>query len=521
VRQFLCTNPACRHSFTANEPPKGRSVICPRCGHGCDQPSSAKLKRPPQTATSPPRKSDRPPTGPAQIAPPQPSPPAPATFAPVAPVAPIAAAPTADTVEYSKTPLEAVPVSKSPPTAPTAPIEIPMSPSAKLVRVHELGPRRGPFGLLKTVIILLLLALFVGTALYVVSVVQPGLLSTKGTPAGGSRLVFSVRDLVGREEKAFSLSVDKDYWSADKDLKATLKSLAAFRHQEEAGEAWFAIAVQDFGSHMPRQSELVNGALERLRKLFGDTLQFDEKVVKTQILGGDALGFPFKGRSNLVFEGECCLVAYQGLGYWFFFAGSEPDVAALVRKQLEDDSAIAILAERRNWHEDPPEVASLQSSDKAFVLQAPAGVWQKFDPLTVEEHGVLYYSGTFNRDPDPSKAANVFAVKLDRISALADAYKFGRDHLEGLAKAGANDYALQPLDESDATGRLLETSGPQACIGEMRLVRAGQVLRYWLVGVVNDESATYAVRFECGWDRRSVWRQEFLDMLKTWKSGKK
>ena len=44
--------------------------------------------------------------------------------------------------------------------------------------------------------------------------------------------------------------------------------------------------------------------------------------------------------------------------------------------------------------------------------------------------------------------------------------------------------------------------------------------RYYLLAVLNEPDACYGILCECAWDSRAIWRQEFLDVLKTFRVRK-
>jgi hypothetical protein len=39
--------------------------------------------------------------------------------------------------------------------------------------------------------------------------------------------------------------------------------------------------------------------------------------------------------------------------------------------------------------------------------------------------------------------------------------------------------------------------------------------RYYLLSVVNEPDVCYAILCECSWKSRPIWRQDFLDVLRT------
>jgi hypothetical protein len=518
VARFLCTNPACRHVFSATEPTKGRHVICPKCGHGCDLRTQS--KHPGRGGVLP---VSLPTKAKGFVEPKQPRPvvlPAPLLAPPTPPratnVAPIGTAPGVP----APTPI--VPVAMPIAGKPTAP----KPPTETLVRVHDYQPGRGSFSLIKGMILFLLVVLFLGVSYLGYTILEPSLHeqgktrsaggATGGAPVTPTGVGISFRNRDNKEERVLSASLDKEFWTEDRDRKNQLRALVACRHLEENADSWFAIAAQDFGVQAPRQTEQLNGAVERLKKQFGDTLQYASKLEKAKILGEDALMFPFRGRATVEWTGECFLVSKQGVGYWILIAGTDEDIETRIKQRLEDEMAVAV--DRRGWHEQAPEMDTFVTAKDAFAMKMPLGVWQKYDAGPEDAAGVLFLAATAP-DGDPKKSANMLAVRLDKTAGAKEAYEASRKFFMMRAKAAAAEYSVALVDDREPA-KEMALGGFAGMVAELRLVRAGETFKYWVLAGFPAGDATFAIRFECVWDRRAVWKADFLDALKTLKGPK-
>ena len=49
----------------------------------------------------------------------------------------------------------------------------------------------------------------------------------------------------------------------------------------------------------------------------------------------------------------------------------------------------------------------------------------------------------------------------------------------------------------------------------MKRVFNDEPKRYFLLAVINDPGIAYVVLCECTWESRQIWRQEFLDLLRS------
>ena len=444
VARFLCTNPGCRHVFSATEPAKGRHVICPKCGHGCDLRTQSKNPvRGGVMPVSPPTKAK----GFVEPKPPR----------PVVLPAPLVPPPTPPPLTSMQTPTVVAPgiPERRAPMAPIAPMALPVAekpkrpepnePTETLVHVHDYGARRGgSFGLIKGLIVFLLAVLFVGVAYIGYTVIEPTLREpvknrVTGGATGGPANVpagvgISFRNRDNKEERVLSANLDKEYWTDDRELRNQLRALAVGRHLEEKADSWFAIAAEDFGMQSPRQTEMLNGAVDRLKKHFGDTLQFTNKLEPAKILGEDAQMFPFRGRVTVNFEGECFLVSKQGIGYWILVAGTDGDIKTRIKERLEEEMALAV--DRRGWHEQAPEMDTFVALKQAFAIKMPLGVWQQYEAVAEDGAGVLFLAAKA-ADGDPKKSANLLAVRLDKTADPKEALEVSRKWFKARAKAAA------------------------------------------------------------------------------------
>ena len=484
-----CPNPGCKHGFAPEAGKRDGGLYCPKCGKKImltvkpKAPVAKPAGLPVWLEKAVPEKKSPPPPTP-KIAANDPVPEPPVTFTPIR--------------------------------------ESPPAPTEKLIRVHSFTAPRSRHPVLKWLIVASLIAVFLGGAAYIVHLMQPGLLpGTSAAQTGG--LIYMIRNKRGEDERAFTLRVDRDSWNANKELRTRLKAIAAFSHKEDNGEVWFAIAVEDYGQRLPRQGELLDGAFDRMRRQFGDTFQYDAKeIAEVKTLGVDSLRFPFKGTAGgEIWEGECRLIAKDGLAYWILVAGPSRDDARAVYDHLEEEKTIELTTERRDWTEQTPAPDVFLSRSGGLSMTLPKGVWQKFDPTTADENGDLFLSGQFPREQGNAKSANLLAIALPRNDDPREAYKTAISYLEKKKQEESNEYRFDPVrDEGAWNGDVMDRGDQKFVVGEIRVMRNTDPMRYVVLAVVGDDAKTYALRFECAWAHRAIWRQDFLDLIKAVRVGK-
>ncbi len=531
-----CPNPLCTKTFSAADVQRPGNVTCPSCGQefrfrppGKPPVSPSNGQNETAAHSSAPTRLDPPPTKPVNYpwqtpAIPAPRPPTPPVAPPIAPVAKVLTA----------APVAFPPLAKPVPPPPAAPPAPPRpAHSDKIVHLRGLAAPRSRHPFVKFIVVTLVIGMFVGAVFYGIYTIGPSLQFPKNdghqTGAGAPSYIFYARNHRGNDEKAFSLAIDKDAWSADKEMKNRLKALAVFKRTDRDVANWFAIAVQDFGFRKPREGELVNGASERLRALFGDSLQLDSNRLEAAKIGGlDASRCRFEGKNNVAWKGECYLVPHHGFAYWVLIAGPTYEDAQQQFAELEGQKAFAFTTDRRGWTEQPPELDIFFALNNAFQVRTPDRIWQKNDPKTEDENGVLYLAGFFqslqNQSPEKvsAKNATLVGLALDKKSDLHEAYKDAVAYLQRKKQEESKDYKFEPNKEgASLNGELGDVGDQPGCIGEMILSRGSEKMRYVLLAVFNDSSKTYGLRFECAWADQAIWRKEFRDLIKTVQLGQK
>lgn len=531
MKVLHCPNPICTNTFSSEEVQRAGVVKCPRCGQEfrfkAPTPASFPVAKPANELIDIPPRLTEPLTKPLNVAQRPPVLPKP----PAKPANPPLAAPIIYPIAQPPTPPPlALPVGSAPKPALAVPadkVDASVKPD-KIVRVRGLKPDQRRMPVLKFIVVTLVVALFL-TAASLVIYTSDLRLQSNGDPNEGlaPAIVFHVRTLRGVEERALTLSIDKSTWSPDKEMKSRLKALAAFKRADSDADTWFAVAVQDFAFRNPREGELLTGAIDRLRSQYGDSLQIDTKLDPATIGGLDATCCSFEGRVNVVvWRGSCYFVAHHGFAYWIFLASPIDGRAQQQIAEWNEQKAIAITTERRGWTEQPPEIDIFTAPGSEFSLHAPRGVWRKNDPKTEDEKGVIYLSGMFQSLPNQggefvtAKNATFLAVALDLNPDARTAFKSVAAYFDGKKQEESKDYRFERVEEY-APLNAEEVGNLPGGLGEFKLKRGEEPMRYIVLASFNDAAKTYGLRFECAWHHRAIWRKEFQELIKTIRIGAK
>lgn len=542
AQQLPCPNPVCTHVFSPADLQSGTAVACPRCGfkvRGLAAPAPA-----PRPASSPPA---------APQAKPAARPAAPPPTRPAVPPAARPAAPPARAVPQAKPAAPAarpsVPVAR-PAAAPVARpaarpggyapedidvelVETPLAePAAQAgAEAFDVGPlvrprqtRRG-FRLSKLLVILTALLIAGGVVLvggyYVLDMLladQGGLRGLTGTP-GRRGYVGVVRNAKNVDEPVYRLALDEADWSIDREIRQHFGAIDARRHNSE--DVWFAVCAKDYGMHRPRDAELVRQAIAKLEAHFGDALELAAKTEPITFAGKDGQSLTFKGQSSAVnWMGDCTILFVNGFALWIYVAAPEHETAQRWTAALQKDGGFALAVDRRGWREQPTPRETFTGLGGRLSVTAPEGVWEKHNAKNEEERGVLFLYGRYLQEKDNRKNATVLVYTIDPQPDLKQALKAARDHVEARKKEENTTYKLDAAPEVGGEGQT--EAGAALSLGN----RSGRVVdlclkigsdpkRYLLIAVINEPDACYVLRCDCTWDSRQIWRQDFLDLLRT------
>jgi hypothetical protein len=509
-----CPNPVCTHEFKQAELQNAAQLLCPKCGFRMQGQKSASAK-PAPAQTKPP-----------VAQPVQPAPPAKVVVASPAPITPIAAP-----VASSLPPTSPNVAAGAPPVDASANGEASVDgmffnpgvagDSATLIRT---GKAKGKFSWLR----LLLLLFAVGFAACIVIVAfgliyllltRSGALRGPGDDPDGIVHIGSIRDAKGASEKVYKFVLPRNEWLVDNESQSRLGAHAAFKHSER--DCWFALVVKDYGMNRPRDAEMLRFALDKLELHFADALELSKVAepakVGTAALKLDAQKIQFKGQVKAAtWLGECFMFFHNGVGYWLFIASPDwDDVSERFGPNLLEKH-LTVLSERRGWREQPPPTDTFASANGKVSITTRKDAWKAHDPKDEHENGELFLFGRY-KENDNRKNAWLLVFTLPKQPDLNAAVKAAREHLDEKLKKENEEYRLASAELGATPGEsaTVDVGDRRGRIIDLKRTLNDEVQRYYLVAVISDPDACYVIRGECGWDSRQIWRQEFLDALRS------
>ena len=313
-------------------------------------------------------------------------------------------------------------------------------------------------------------------------------------------------------EKIYKLLLARDEWEVDKEVKRGFEAHAAWKHTQY--DFWFAVVYKDYGMLKPRDAEMLRAGIDKLENMFGDALELGKKAEPTRFAELPAQKLAFKGQMKSAnWLGECYMFFNNGVAYWVYI--SSPDWAVVEYFAAEmPDKNFFVQSDRRGWREQAPPLETFASLNGKIAMAAPKDVWERIpNPKNLDENGELFLLGKYRKEkePDNRKNAALLIFTLPKQEDLKSAVKAARDYLDKTknenTKIEAADEKLESetIDVGNRRGRMID----------LKLLYDGEPKRYYLLAVINEPDAAYGIKCECTWESRQIWRQDFIDVLRS------
>ncbi len=374
---------------------------------------------------------------------------------------------------------------------------------------------------------LLIILFALGFAACIVIAVVGGLLVWLLPGFQGVRDVFSsdsdsyigkIRNSKNESEKVYKLVLARKEWLVDSEIARRFDAHAAWKSVD--CDFWFALCVKDYGMHKPRDAEMLRLGIDKLEAYFGTDMELDANAQAVTFGALPAQKLRFRGvvkEANWL--GDCFVFFNNGIAYWLFIASPDKDVIDRFAGELPDKHFF-VLSDRRGWREQPPPVQSFASAEDKLEMSAPKGVWEKSnDPKSEDANAILMLAGTYRKEKDNRKNALLVVFTMEKKDDLKAALKAARENLELREKEKNERAKIMHATEDGQT-----ESGTEGEVGNRRghtidlKLQIGdepEPQRYYLLSVVNEPDVCYAILCECSWKSRPIWRQDFLDVLRT------
>jgi hypothetical protein len=342
---------------------------------------------------------------------------------------------------------------------------------------------------------------------------------------------------VNAEQGNFTLTPPGPPWQVDRDVQLALPANVAMSRRGPSDT--FAVFYRDYKDRLPRDAELLDEALTKLRARFSD-LEYERKTGDPDAkLGGQpALLVEFQGedRDNVTVNGQVLILAYRGWGYWFYTWGPLGQHDQVLPEWAELRKGFVLGSLREGWSEKPPKTRTARGKALPYKLEYIESVWEEIKPedaAAYDKQADLVLLGHDPRDKEVQSAgqrATVQVLALDKAADLDAAVKLARDYLlekEKDRQANGGDYNYPETTIDVAKDPNLHDADNDADLGGFRgrvqklyVKNTESRVRYVVLGVVRTDEGVLAVVCECSWGRRDFWEQEFAPLLQKLRPAK-
>jgi hypothetical protein len=284
-------------------------------------------------------------------------------------------------------------------------------------------------------------------------------------------------------------------------------------------DAWLALKVKDYKNRMPRDDEVLRVASTRLSTYFNELewkLQDQDKENEARLGERPARRLVFEGRRDIdVMKGECLMMAYQGVGYWFYtWAPAAGDPETVQQEWSKVRGGFTLLQERAKWTGKVPQLAEAQGQKARFSLRFYEDIWRQ---ETSKDADLLLVG----RDPDDP----VLALKGATLTVLArpaqpqdleKALREARGLYEAREREVFKDIKFDPAGQAERNGLPegpVQLGGIKSSLARWRVKTGEERQRFVALAVVPWTGHTLLFMCECAWDHRSAWEERFWSVM--------
>ncbi len=332
----------------------------------------------------------------------------------------------------------------------------------------------------------------------------------------------------------FHIDAPAPPWTAAPEIRGVLGSVATYRRSKPASS--MALAFHDYHTRLPRDAELIDEALNKLRgAMTGVEYEVKPKDEQTTLGGQPAVRLEFQANDHDVpVHGECVATAFHGIAYWFFTWAPVDDAPGLTDEWAGLRGKFVLSDQREGWTETPPKTAAVKGVKLPYKLDYIESVWEKQEEP--EKYGPLDDAVLLGYDPKDkdarvgADAATAQVLALDKAADLHAAVQEATDALLEIEKgkqAGGGGYlfpgaVLDPVTDKglNNTDADVKVGGFDGHVVKFEAKQSADQSKYVVLEVVKMDEGVLAVACESAWDRRDFWDQEFTALLARLKPGK-
>ena len=283
----------------------------------------------------------------------------------------------------------------------------------------------------------------------------------------------------------------------------------------------WAVVTRDYGGRVPGYRELLELALEKLRKKFPDKVEYEKRGdAEETLVDIPFTAHEFVGRTsdNEDVAGEFFVGTSKGIGYVLYgWARPEDrDQAKTVWKMTR--KAFSVLESRANWK---PEEAQLELAEgKGWEIRFDKKFWTQEeiskDLKETNSKAVLRLEGKIpGRKVYAGDMAEAYVIVLEGKQDLNQSVVLAKEYLAGLDKpVDESKVSLEPTPTLDGEelDKKIESQGTPQKRQMLRLLSGGDAQKIYLIQVGLGDKKTIVLAASCPLGARKLWEDNFMKL---------
>lgn len=316
-------------------------------------------------------------------------------------------------------------------------------------------------------------------------------------------------------------------WTRDKDMQMRFHVHIGMKSSEH--NLGMALFFKDYRDRMPRDAEMVDEAVAKLRFYFqGLEWEQPSKGGSARLADHSAGVLKFQGDDSeqVTMNGECYMLAFRGFGYWFFtwapLGELEGDRDAIQAEWTRLRQGLSLLDGRKGWKEKPRQMEIVAGKKAKYHLSYVKGLWTREASEDVDPQIDLLLRG---QEPDPEhrplagKDATVQVLVLSRQTDLKSATVAALDYVKQREMKLYERTTWEPIkDKKGEADRDAQIGEERGHVSKLHVKSTEDLERYLSIAVVNRPEGVVVLVGDCLWERREFWDQELTTLFNTFKA---
>lgn len=292
-------------------------------------------------------------------------------------------------------------------------------------------------------------------------------------------------------------------------------------YSEIQGDGTYCFAARDFKDRLPTTREMVETALEKLRKRFPEKVEFEKRSEGDETIDGipfSAYEFVGKGVDGQDYAGEFHLGAANGFGYFLLGWGKLEAKESGKSRRKEIRQGFSQLDLRADWK--PEGTKSQVIEGKGWQLQLNSRLWSQQEiPDDLKEtnpKAVVRLEGKIpNRKFFAGEMAEGYVVVLDEGADAAQGMTLAKEYILRMEKPVDDTKLTLELttnQDGEEIDRKVESKGAPQVQQLLRLIASGESQRVFLVQAGVFQKKTIFLFVSCATSSRKLWEEELFKL---------